>query len=1004
MTRFLKVGDKVKKFISSLIIVFTFFALHGQSNEKFRGWKKAETKHFNFFYEDSAKETAEEYGKIADNAWNKIARIYSFPKNKMNIYVTDRTNTVNAFTYSAPTEIVMFTTPPVINDFGFRTEWKELFFTHELIHAANFQFEDKNKFSRKLFGPIATSMDFMNVPKWALEGLTTVLETELTEGGRGRSPYFELEFKAPALENSLISYKDIGKDIEPPVGQSYIMGYLIMRSIADRWGIQALADIERNRNMSISWEQSIKLVTGYTPDEIYRDAKIALTKKYAQERNISEGITISSRTVNTNYSKPAIIFDDGSLIALRTASGRRSAVVKLNPALKSGSNYIEKIRPEKNINTVFDETILFEGYFPEKACITADTNGNVYASMGKNVNHKLPGYAVDYDLYKWNETDGLKQITKGSSYFQPSVSRDGKVLIAIKQKGLSYALVKIDVETGVESIVLEDSKLSFIQPAVNDDGSKVAFLMTGQNRAAVGICDLENPENYRLVYNAEGEITDPSYPHWNSDGKLIFTDNQRGRLESFVYDEEKIFPAVADPVGVLWAYQNEKGIYYSTFSGTGYVLKIKPSEEWGNVPDFMGPSMPGQIMTFGTLENDYPDFKPYTKLCEVEVTEKNDNKNEANVIRGKVVKHRSEENKKKAAEILDSGEKLGAEKIYVPFPKPVAFLPELDILNNNDNAYFGYGAMMILESPRLQMSTGIGFFDAVYFPQINNFSTRAFYYGNLGTGIISTNLSRNITNVQILNNNMFAEQNNASLAYSLPIYSVDDNRTAAGFYAVSSINFMAANYDSNPFSAFSKSNYELTLTGNAGLEFYWSKIKTSKQKNLASSLLALGLYDINSGNFYAGLEGDISYQKSSILSGLGYDINLGIRYTDYPATTFVADSLVKFNGISLDSTYPGRAVYSLGLDWNILQTGIFARIYEQGLMNFGSNTKGFNTPQSNLPLNITFGSEYATGFEITYKSNAISYATGYSFITNFQDDSFIKGNFYFTVKMTGLRF
>lgn len=994
----------MKKTIIYICMIFAVFTLSAQSKEKFRGWKKAETEHFRFYFEDSARQTAEAYGKIADNAWNKIAKIYSIPKDKLDIYITDRTNTVNAFTYSAPTEIVMFTTPPVINDFGFRTEWKELFFTHELIHAANFNFEDKKKINEIIFGPLSNNLDFMNVPEWALEGLTTVLETELTDGGRGRSPYFELEFKAPALENSLISYKDIGKEIEPPVGQSYIMGYLIMRSIADHWGLQALADIERNRNIRTSWKQSVKLVTGCTPDEIYRDAKIALTKKYAAERQISEGITISSRTTNTDYSKPAIIFDDGSLIALRTTRGKRSAVVKFNPSLKNGSNYVEYIRPEKDLNTVFDETILFEGYFPEKACITADEKGNVYVSMGKTIGHKLPGYTVDYDLYKWNKTDGLKQVTKDKSYFQPSISRDGKVLVAIKQQGLNYALVKIDAETGDESIVLEDSKLSFIQPAVNDDGSKVCFLVTGQNRAAVGECELKAPENYKLIYNAEGAVTDPSYPHWNSDGNLIFTDNQRGRLETFVYDEENIFPVVADPAGVLWAYQNEKGVYYSTFSGTGYVLKIKPADEWGNVPDFYGPSMPGQIMTFGALENDYPDFKPYPKLCEIEVSEKTDSKTEPNAIRGKIVKHRSEENRNKALEFSDSGKELGEEKIYVPFPKPVAFLPELNILNNNDNVYLGYGAMMILESPRLQLSSGVGFLDAVYFPQINNFSTRAYYFGDLGTGIISADLSRNITNTQIANKTMFAEQNNALLAYSLPIYNVDDNRTYTGLYAVSSLNFMAANYDLNPFSAFSKSNYVLSLTGNVGLEFYWSKIKASKQKNLTSSILALGLYDINSRNFYAGFEGNVSYQKSSILSGLGYDFDLGVRYTDYPVTSFVTDSLIKFNGLSLDSTYPGRAVYSLGLDWNILKTGIYTRIYEQGLMNFGSNTKGFNTPQSNLPLNLTFGPAYATGLEITYKSNVISYAAGYSFITDFHDDSFIKGNFYFTVKMTGLRF
>ena len=57
-----------------------------QNNEmKFKGWKTAKTEHFKFIYEDAQKEATQGFVNIADDAWNKIAKIYSFPPEMMNI-------------------------------------------------------------------------------------------------------------------------------------------------------------------------------------------------------------------------------------------------------------------------------------------------------------------------------------------------------------------------------------------------------------------------------------------------------------------------------------------------------------------------------------------------------------------------------------------------------------------------------------------------------------------------------------------------------------------------------------------------------------------------------------------------------------------------------------------------------------------------------------------------------------------------------------------------------
>lgn len=1000
-------------FVASLCLL----GMEAQSGEKFSGWKKADTEHFTFIYENASRETTEAYAEIADDAWNKIANIYSIPKNHFNVYVTDRTNTVNAFTYFAPTEIGMFTTPPTINDFGFRAPWKTLFFTHELIHAANATFEEKDRTAEYIFGPFVKNLDLIGVNDWALEGLTTVLETELTAGGRGRSPYFELEYKAPTLENSLISYKQIGLEQEPPRGQSYVLGYVIMRSIADRWGIQALADIERNRTLLGSWEESVKLVTGLTPEEIYRDAKIALVKKYAQEREISEGITISPRTVNTNYYEPAIIFEDGSLIALRTKTGSGTAIVKLNPALKNGSAYLEQTHPDKDLNTVFNETILFEGMFNEPHCVTADSNGVIYVSMGESSYHKTPGTSLELSIYKWTKENGLQRLTKGASYSQPSVSRDGKTLVALRQYGLTFALVKIDTETGAETVLLKDSSQDFIQPSVNEDGSKIAFMAVDGERAKICVAAMESPENFEVIYNGEGEITDPSYPHW-VEGKLVITDNQRGRLETFEYSDDDFIPVVADPCGVLWASKTKKGIIYSTFSATGYVLKIKPESEWGNVPDFEGPSMPGEIIKFGALEVDYPDFVPYEKLCEVEVPEKtpkelkaeakNRNKEEPVPIKGKVVKHRKDETIEQLKNLPDPKIELSEEKIYVPFPTPLLYFPYATPVADKENIYWGVGAALVCLTPKLQMSYGACFGSFTYFPSLNNFDGTVVYYSGIGAGTLQVLAARVLSDgyEDDSENRDFSESNTFDLAYKRPVFDVSDGRKSTLISAFADSNFQARIESPEAFAAFSKNDYKYNLNAIAGLEFVESKKKANIINTFETDLYGLGMYDFDFKKLFPGLESEISLTYKNLSSGTSIDANLKLRYTDYPSETAVRSSLVKFHGKVLDCTYPGRGVLQLGTSMNnFLGIGLDLRLYGEGLASFGQNSVDYETPTNGNWMNMTFTKDLAWGVECGFISNELELVFGYNVLGDiFNLENAITGEFYFTFKYDWFRY
>lgn len=983
---------------------------------KFKGWKQAETTHFRFIYEAASEPAAKKYAEFADEAWEKIARIYAMPQEKTDVYVFSRMNIVNAYTMFSPPEIVMFDSPIIYNHFGFRDDWMKLFFTHELIHIANINFEDKDYIFTKVFGESVRGMDYSSIPGWALEGLTTVLETELTNGGRGRSPYFELDFKAPTLDNALIPYRLIGSEMEPPSGQIYVMGYLIMRSIADRCGIQALADIERNREDGRSWEESVKLVTGKTPQDIYREVKIALEKKYSGERKIPEGKIISPNDMNTYYCQPAIIFDDGSMIALRQSGNSDAYAVLLDPSKKDGTRYYDE---EEFIPK---ETLLFKAYFPDAKSLTADKDKNLYFAAGASRYDRNPSAETQFNLYKWNEEDGISQLTNDtSSYYQPAVSRDGKVLVAVEQKGLKMRLVQIDTESGEKSLLLEDDRYSFIQPALNEDGSQLAFVLLKEDRACIALADMATKE-YKIVNNTDHDfITDPSSPSFNKDGSLNFCSNDRGRLEIFEANPNSdgatftCIPALSDPIAALWAYKNDFAIFYTSTSSTGNVIKIKPLTEWKNVPDFEGPSPAGEIMTFRTLEDDYPDFNPYAEVAEdtedQEVSEdtedpedtedQEDSESDNKKSKKKdTVKHRSEEKIAQLDELKPAVKELTKEKRFAGKLVPLLYSPFINILSDKDNAYFGIGAFFVGQTARLQMTSGFMLFDAFYYPTLNNITGEFVAEFPIGPSTLDIFLSRDTSFLSLGNSNnedLFCIQNTALLGYSLPIINRSDLQTTKSLSYFLYAGGVFYQQDEKAFSITDDIPFTKDISFNTGIDYsQFNWLKHDNMLEFSAVNLLLGMFDLDTKKVFAGYEGEFLVKTSNKTTT--HELSTIIRYTDFPGSTIPFLSRAHLSGQKENCTYPGKLL----INYSYIMPGVLGGFLDgsfgvQALASFGNNSDG-STPDNQKPLNFYMDKRLAMNTELSLPLGVgQKFAAGLSMLLDCNDTSAIKPDFKFYV-------
>ena len=984
------------------------YADNKKSDEnKFRGWKTAETDHFQFIYEEGARETAQAFAKIADDAWNKVSLIYGFPQEKTNVYITDRMNFVNALTYSVPVELMMFTTPNFLVDFPFRDDWHKLFFTHELIHSANFAFEDRpdKKFFSTLFGPALPSIfDYNNA--WSLEGLTTVLETELLNGGRGRSPYFELNFKAATLDNAFPSYKEIQWG-----GTNYVIGYLMMRSIADRWGLKSMADIERNRPLYGDWDNAVKLVTGQEAEDIYKDMRISLAKRYADERKIPEGLIISPRIKKTSYYKPAVVLDDGSIITMRTSDDDYISIVKLEPSAKSGRNKLKNTKPQKDLNTVYQETVLFRTQIMYSESYTADENCKVYVTLEEDRFDSMPGLQIDFPLYSWTQENGLKRLTKKGSFFQPSVSRNGKVLVAMQLKGLRMRLVQIDTESGALTPILENPDYDFLQPAVNADGTKLAFLAADGKRARVCLMDLGSSD-YTVVANDDGLITDPAYPSWNSNGNLTFTSNDRGRLEVYEISADGTKPVVADPIGALWAYQGERGLYYWSLSSSGYVIKMKPASEWGKVPDFNGPSLPGQIMHFGDLQRDYPDFHPYEVASEKEVSldrlkedddidnifsrdNKKEKKEEPLPVLPKKVYRRPEELQKKAENLPEPKTQLENEGNFFPTLSPLMYLPIVnsETFADDKEATLGFGAFYLGLFPRLQylLSGGL-FIDALYYPKINNFSADFEALLPVGNNIVSLGAFRSLKNKTFDDKKHFSETNTFVLLDEYFLYYRMRNYKMSALGLIGVGQYSLIRHSPQTFAFWENAAIENDFNARLGINYMNIELsETYKITGLQINLYGITDYDFTFAKPYFGVEGQFAYNLG-LFPIFNPDFGLWVRYTDFPSKYTPVYSKAAYTDEYLDCKYPGRirAKFGLGL--------YYGEVFAETCLSFGKNTVDYETPDSGKFMNLTWSNTFELGYAVNL-AQLLNIGLTYHF--NLKDESTNHFKFYWSVSLGG---
>lgn len=570
----------MKKFsvVFFYLMILTPFLLPAQS---YQGRLRTATDHFVFIYEEKDTAAVRELVTFAENVYGEVTAYFDYYPDRVFVIVNGRTDDSNGYYSPLPDKMEFFIASPSGPWMGaLTTNWLHVLFVHEFTHYVHLTY-GKGFYGAlaRVFGTLATSPLAFHVPGWMIEGITTTLETRLTEGGRGRNPFFEFLYKAPIMEDTLFSmWQAAYRGVYPPRGRIYIAGYLMIDYMMDTFGEDVFEKINREYAkfpLFGAWT-AIRKVTGKPAKEIFTDMKSFYERKYEPFKALPNGEVLAPKEFG-NYYLPLIT--DKGLVTYRSTQNRPPALIFFDP--ETGS-----------------EQKLLEVYLSDEYSFTAESSGKkvIFAAASDNYAHPSGTESIS-DLYLLEtETGRTKRLTKNAHLRHPALSPDGSVLVAVRTAGSYHHLVTVNMSNGAVNALYEREQAFMYSPVFSPDGNRLAFTMNLRGMQDIyllefneaGVNGNSQPEIRPLMgTDFPGEYN----PRWADQKTIIFSSDRTGNLSlyraSFPQDTPhsqqeavrggvaSIYALLVDPIAALGGIVYGKDIIYASYSSRGFTLKRK---------------------------------------------------------------------------------------------------------------------------------------------------------------------------------------------------------------------------------------------------------------------------------------------------------------------------------------------------------------------------------------------------------------------------------------------
>ena len=548
------------------ILIINTINISAQQNPSGINWKSIDTGTYEIIFPEEITPLGQRVANLMVHYEKyNYASIKTKPR-KIPIVLINNYAEPNGFVSFAPFYSHWFTTPSSFDSI----EWYKGLAIHEGRHMVQ-----QNKLKdgpgetiwRVLFGETGTGLlSVFYVPAWFFEGDSVVMETALTKGGRGRSPYFDLFQRAIELSDKRETYYEtyLGSyDSLSPYPDHYRLGYLLCSYVRNHYGNEVWDKVLSRTGRYFFWYtfgSSLRRETGLTIDQLYSsalDEHRELWIKQQKDLKITEaGIhSPEQNEVWDSYLFPSIN-EENELTAIRFTGSKKISLIKLDSNKKP--EVITQLPYEAASSFLSNER-------------NFSTGGN-FALWKESVPDPRWGYRSYSDLKLLDMKTGKTEfITDYKKYIASAISSDGKIAAGIEYgTDLKYYLSVIDTSTKQETFREEIKDKGYLfDPAISPDGKNIALAALADNGNAILLYNLDSRKIRTIVgYTHDERLRAPSF----YDNYLIYDSDFSGIDNIYAVDIKtgKRFQITSRPLGAYFPSVANDNLYFNDYSVYGY--------------------------------------------------------------------------------------------------------------------------------------------------------------------------------------------------------------------------------------------------------------------------------------------------------------------------------------------------------------------------------------------------------------------------------------------------
>jgi Tol biopolymer transport system component len=547
------------------------------------------TEHFVIHYHAGEEELADRVAMVAERAYDRLTiGLGHAPSLRTHIVLTDTTDGSNGFANAVPYPRIRLyaAAPDTLSVLGSYDDWLDILVTHEFVHVVHI--DTVHGATRLLnailgFGVLGKALGPNIVqPRWIIEGLATMYESDLSSEGRHRSALFDMFMRMAVLDGRFqrLDQVNSGARIFPHGSSVYLYGLHIMHYIGMHYGKDKLAELSHiygGRLVPWGINRALKDVIGVDFDQVYEEFQTEMERRFYAEarliraRGLRQGRRLTFNASNASsgaHARYPVFSPDDEHIYFFEDDGHRQAGIR---RMSADGSAIREGRGIGNQSQSPDIERVIDIEDSSRASFIGPNEDQIIFDM-------VGIHDLRYrwsDLYRWQGPDrrGREQLTFGLRARSPDVSPDGRQVTFVRVDTGQSRIGVLQLDTlEVEELAPLDPMQQSYDPDWHPDGRKIAYSAWREGGYRdLYVYDLDTQATTRIT----ADRAQDNSPEWSPDGRwLLFSSDRSGVFNIHAYDTHtnKIWQVSNVLGGAFEPGINHRGdeIAYLGYSSTGY--------------------------------------------------------------------------------------------------------------------------------------------------------------------------------------------------------------------------------------------------------------------------------------------------------------------------------------------------------------------------------------------------------------------------------------------------